>query len=877
MSRARFVAVAAVLGALAIATVPAAGTPGPPSSAGNPLTATDYRLPNGWHLHPAGTEVQTERGPTGLALTTDRKHLLVTTSGLFDEGIDVVDTRTLRMVPTEGTEFFRNPAVTPDGYVYAANGHFNTVSTYRLVRGVLHARPPATINTPGWPGPIVTTRDGRVFVGGTVSTETTCAAAAPCSVVNILNHTAVHHVTVGRDAIALALNPSQTKLYVANWADASVSIIDVARRGVERVVQTIAVGQHPLGLAVSPDGGRLAVANAADDTVTLADLDADGLATGTHATSLRLRPDAPLGTAPNALGYAADGSYLYVALSGLNAVEVLTADGQPIPRTVRAGNTTVNVPHTWIGTGWWPDALVAAPAASGGNRLYVANVRGDGSGPGFYPQVAPVVGSQTEGSVSVIDLPTAATAGSTFDRWTSQVVANDQLAPLYNASLPDPARDACTPPGDRAVTSAILCAASRGQIDPRALHVIIVNNENKTFDSYFGDIKHSLPGADADPRYTEYGIESTPNQHRLAEQYNLDDSFYTDGDSSIEGHEWLTGGYEPDATAITWGQQYDEDLRGNRDSAGAPSRIEGALRDPRQRIFDEITNPATNPLGLTEAIYGDDVNDGSAPIADEFPLKYWGLGPDAISGKDMTFPDVDRAQMFLHGTTISHAWNWFQGPQPPSTFLKRISLTPTDKQRFTVDGWTASYHACIARGDSEATCQRAMPNLSYMVFPVNHTYVLNDGFNPLDPTPHAEVADNDAGVGEFIAGLSRSPFWKNTLVLLTQDDTQFVGDHVDIHRSFLLTMGGLSRQLGPSGQTAHQPGSYPAALKTAETLLGLPPLSIFDWRAAALADVVGDLAHTPAPYNAVRPATAFLVPPPWRGPPPSAAGARLPG
>jgi hypothetical protein len=167
-----------------------------------------------------------------------------------------------------------------------------------------------------------------------------------------------------------------------------------------------------------------------------------------------------------------------------------------------------------------------------------------------------------------------------------------------------------------------------------------------------------------------------------------------------------------------------------------------------------------------------------------------------------------------------------------------------------------------------------MPNFSYLVMPVNHTYVINDGFNPLDPTPQAEVADNDAGVGQLIAGLSRSPFWKNTLVLLTQDDTQYTGDHVDIHRSFLLTMGGLTRRLGPQGQTAHQPGSYPAALKTAETLLQLPPLSIYDWRAPALADVVGDAPSATPAYNAVRPATAFLVPPPWQTTIP--AGAKLP-
>ena len=67
---------------------------------------------------------------------------------------------------------------------------------------------------------------------------------------------------------------------------------------------------------------------------------------------------------------------------------------------------------------------------------------------------------------------------------------------------------------------------------------------------------------------------------------------------------------------------------------------------------------------------------------------------------------------------------------------------------------------------------------------------------------------------------------------------------------------------------------YPAALKTAEMLLRLPPLSIYDWRATALSDVVGDAPSTTPAYKVVRPATAFLVPPPWQTSIP--AGAKLP-
>src|SRR4051812_23124530 len=372
----------AAVGALLLATAPPGGATD--RHALPVVGGADYRLPNGWHLHPAGQEVATQRGPTGLTVAPDGKHVLVVTSGIFDEGLDVIDTRTLRAaVPTQGVDFWRGVAVRPDNTVYAANGSYNTVSAYHLAGTTVVPAPPVRVKAPGWPGPIVTSPDGRVFVGATLSTEQHCAATPPCSDIDIIRGRTVRTVPVGRDAMSLALNPKRAVLYVANWADATVSVLDVQRAGQERVVQTIPVGQHPVGVAVSPDGSGLAVANAADDTVTVAQLDATGHVAATQTTSLRLTSDAPLGTAPDAVSFGPSGNYLYAAMSGLNAVEVLTPDGQPIPRTVRVGTAAVQVPHTWIATGWWPDAMVAAKSSAGTERLYVTNLRGEGTGPGW--------------------------------------------------------------------------------------------------------------------------------------------------------------------------------------------------------------------------------------------------------------------------------------------------------------------------------------------------------------------------------------------------------------------------------------------------------------------------------------------------------------
>jgi hypothetical protein len=158
-------------------------------------------------------------------------------------------------------------------------------------------------------------------------------------------------------------------------------------------------------------------------------------------------------------------------------------------------------------------------------------------------------------------------------------------------------------------------------------------------------------------------------------------------------------------------------------------------------------------------------------------------------------------------------------------------------------------------GATDAECQASMPNFLYVALPVDHTL----GFNPNNPAPASMVADNDYAVGQIVDALSRSPFWKNTLVVITEDDTQASGDHVDGHRTFALTAGGLARPLGAKGRAAHQVGSFPSILKTVETMFSLPPLTVFDRAAPPLYQLVVNRAKDAdlKPYDAVKPPTPF--------------------
>jgi YVTN family beta-propeller protein len=64
-------------------------------------------------------------------------------------------------------------------------------------------------------------------------------------------------IAVGRHPKWMALSPDEATLYVANYADRSVSVVDVATLTETRRLPTL---RHPRGMAVRPDGTLLAAA-----------------------------------------------------------------------------------------------------------------------------------------------------------------------------------------------------------------------------------------------------------------------------------------------------------------------------------------------------------------------------------------------------------------------------------------------------------------------------------------------------------------------------------------------------------------------------------------------------------------------------------------
>ena len=103
-------------------------------------------------------------------------------------------------------------------------------------------------------------------------------------------------------------------------------------------------------------------------------------------------------------------------------------------------------------------------------------------------------------------------------------------------------------------------------------------------------------------------------------------------------------------------------------------------------------------------IYSDDVDSSSPAYADRIPLAEWGFDGRLIqTGSNLEFPDTDRANLLIHGTTISHAWDVRSGP-PPITYEQPFSLS--DPAKFSLNGpggWTAVYWEVFASASLPTT------------------------------------------------------------------------------------------------------------------------------------------------------------------------------
>jgi YVTN family beta-propeller protein len=162
-----------------------------------------------------------------------------------------------------------------------------------------------------------------------------------------------------------------------------------------------------------------------------------------------------------------------------------------------------------------------------------------------------------------------------------------------------------------------------------------------------------------------------------------------------------------------------------------------------------------------------------------------------------------------------------------------FDLTIPDQKR--ADEWMHEFSNYVA--------ENRLPALEIVYLPNDHTV----GARANKPSPRACMADNDLALARIVSALSKTRYWRDTVVFVIEDDAQDGPDHVDSHRSVMFVISAYNR-----AGVQHRFTNTTDVVATMEQILGLSPMSQFDYYGRPLNDV---FASTPdlTPYEPIVP------------------------
>jgi DNA-binding beta-propeller fold protein YncE len=162
-----------------------------------------------------------------------------------------------------------------------------------------------------------------------------------------------------------------------------------------------------------------------------------------------------------------------------------------------------------------------------------------------------------------------------------------------------------------------------------------------------------------------------------------------------------------------------------------------------------------------------------------------------------------------------------------------MDLITQDQKR--ADVWIAELQRYVRDGN--------MPQLELMWLPMDHLAAGRPG----KCTPRACMADNDLALGRVVQALSNSPYWKDTVIFVVEDDAQAGPDHTDSHRAPFYAISAYNRP-----GTVHRFINTTDVVAAIEDILGMGRLSKFDYFSRSLADIFAS-APDFAPYDPIIP------------------------
>lgn len=315
-------------------------------------------------------------------------------------------------------------------------------------------------------------------------------------------------------------------------------------------------------------------------------------------------------------------------------------------------------------------------------------------------------------------------------------------------------------------------------------HVIYVIKENRTFDQVYGDVKESRSKAEL----CVFPEEITPNHHALAKRFGLLDNYYCNGVLSADGHSWAT---------------------------------EGNVTPYLERAFGGFARSYT---------FGDDpiTYSSSGFIWDQFldgGLSFRNYGEMDYAKPPEGMKYVDIYQAFKAGKKIE--------------FTQNIGVDRLRKYSCRdYPGWNMMVPDVLRMERflnefREFEKNDGLPSLCLVYLPQDH---LGGGV-----TSRSHMADNDLALGRLVDAVSHSKYWKDTVIIVNEDDPQNGYDHIDGHRSLCLVISPYSKP-----GINHSFYNQTSVLRTILHLFGLAPLN----QQVASMPLMSDCFQLPANLNA---------------------------
>lgn len=523
----------------------------------------------------------------------------------------------------------------------------------------------------------------------------------------------------------------------------SVWGINVSDPANPRVIQRIKTGlpvgaPGDAGATVGGSGPNFLVAHGAD--LYLSDNNNDlieRLDTRTGKITLRVSlSPSPLvaglrGVAPTGLALSPDGSRLYVAESGLNAVAVV--------------DTKRGIVLGLIPTAWYPYRVALSPD---GKTLLTVCFRGFGNGPSAGKNMPKDAFAGMKGAFLITDVPTP----DKLAAMTRDVLANNGIVDRTV---------------DRAAMVSPVVPTKIGQVSKEIKYVVFITKENHTYDTVFDRV----PGANDDPSLLRWGLhqkiadpkqptlDDAPvmtNHNALARQFTVSDNFYMEPEASGVGHRWLVGVMPNNWCQMTytlgWHFKSDGDAPGRRASFGSNGSITPEDYPEAGSMWEHLARgkvPFRNyGEGFEFAGVGEDDDahktGGREVVNIPMPKVLYDNTCRDFPIFNMNIPDQYRAF-------------WFE-----QDFNKQFGAG-----------------------------KKPMPGFVNIAICNDH----GDGPKPERGYPYVAswMADNDLALGRIVEFLSHTPFWKNMAIFVTQDDSGGEPDHVEAQRSVLMVISPWAR------------------------------------------------------------------------------------